>query len=114
MSSIQTINVCILGKTGQFFWLKGMWDNEVSKIRGANKWRMKGGRKMPDKAGDRFTDIKGINYVLRPDPRGGHLRPVTENGTSNNWLAAILALVITTVVVGGSRWIWNKITKKEN
>jgi hypothetical protein len=73
----------------------------------------KGDRKMPDKAGGRFADIKGGIYELRHDPQGGHLRPYTVKDTNNNWLAAILALVITTVLVGGSRWIWNKITKRK-
>ena len=69
---------------------------------------------MPDKAGDRFRDMKGATYELRPDPQGGHLRPYTVKGANNrNALAAILAATITPIVVGGLRWIWNKITKRK-
>ena len=68
---------------------------------------------MSDKAGDRFTDIKGAIYELRPDPQGGHLRPYTVKPNNKNVLTAILATIMVTIVVGGARWIWNKITKKE-
>jgi hypothetical protein len=68
---------------------------------------------MPDKAGDRFTDIKGGIYELRHDPQGGHLRPYTVKGTNNNGLAAVLATIMAAVVVGGARWVWKKITERK-
>jgi hypothetical protein len=79
---------------------------------------------MPDKAGDRFTDKKGRGYELRPDPKGGHLRPITLEGPNNknplptmkgpkNPLAAPLAAIMAMAVWEGLRWIWNKITKRK-
>lgn len=69
---------------------------------------------MTDKAGDRFKDKTGKTYELRPDPQGGHLRPVTVKGANNkNALTEILATIMTVVVVGGLRWIWNNIFKRK-
>jgi len=75
---------------------------------------------MSDKTGDRFTDKMGKSYELRPDPKGGHLRPYTvKDANHKNVLAAILTPIITVAVVGvvgvvggGLRWMWDKITKR--
>lgn len=66
---------------------------------------------MPDKAGDRFTDKTGKTYELRPDPKGGHLRPYAAK--DGNPLNKILTEMITPIVGGGLRWIWDKFTKRK-
>lgn len=51
---------------------------------------------MADKPGDIFTDKLGTSYELRPDPKDGHLRPVTLGKGAGG--VSILTDVVTTVV----------------
>lgn len=70
---------------------------------------------MADKPGDIFTDKRGHSYELRPDPKDGHLRPVTigKGGSSGSILGDIISAIIVSVVFTaaseGFRWIGEKI-----
>lgn len=66
---------------------------------------------MADKAGDRFTDSRGIQYELRPDTKGGHLRPHTlPSGSGRDWFAEVAAAVLTSIILhgitAGAKHLW--------
>jgi hypothetical protein len=75
---------------------------------------------MADKPGDIFTDKQGIRYELRPDPKDGHLRPVTLGKGDGSYLTGILTAVVVGVVWGAvtevTRYAWQKMRamRKDN
>jgi len=70
---------------------------------------------MPDKAGDRFTDRKGRTYELRPDPKGGHLRPYTIGGKNPilTGMVMMAAAAVVHIAYEGLRWMWDKIARRK-